>query len=108
MQRDYSHHKVRLLVCLDDAEVLGRLAGERAVARLDPARVPSGSMPVVFDPRVGGSLVGPLLSAITGHAITRKTSFLLGREEERVFADGIVIRDDPPRERGLRSKPFDG
>src|SRR3546814_7571457 len=65
-------------------------------------------MPVVFDPRVGGILVGHLLSAITGPAITRKTSFLLGREEERVFAEGIVIRDDPHRERGLRSKPFDG
>ncbi|HEY9553719.1 TldD/PmbA family protein [Allosphingosinicella sp.] len=108
MQRDYAHHNVRHLEDLDDAEVLGRLAGERAVARLDPARVPSGSMPVVFDPRVGGSLVGHLLSAITGPAITRKTSFLLGREEERVFAEGIVIRDDPHRERGLRSKPFDG
>src|SRR3546814_19548027 len=65
-------------------------------------------MPVVFDPRVGGSLVGHLLSAITGPAIPRKTSFLLAREEERVFAEGIVIRDDLHRERGLRSKTFDG
>jgi PmbA protein len=65
-------------------------------------------MPVVFDPRVGGSLVGHLLGAITGAAIARKTSFLLGREKEPVFAENIVIRDDPHRPRGLRSKPFDG
>ena len=108
MQRDYASHSVRHLEDLDDPEALGRLAGERAAARLDPARVPSGPMPVVFDPRVGGSLVGHLLSAITGPPITRKTSFLLGREGKRVFAEGIVIRDDPHRPRGLRSKPFDG
>jgi PmbA protein len=58
--------------------------------------------------RVGSSLLGHLTSAITGAAVARKTSFLLGKEEERVFAPGIVIRDDPHRPRGLRSKPFDG
>jgi len=54
------------------------------------------------------SLVGHLISAITGAAITRRTSFLLDKEGEQVFAPGITIRDDPHRPRGLRSKPFDG
>ena len=63
---------------------------------------------VVFDRRVGASLVGHLLSAITGSAITRKTSFLLDRESEKIFADGVTIIDDPHKRRGLRSKPFDG
>jgi PmbA protein len=65
-------------------------------------------MPVVFDPRVGGGLVGHLIGAITGSAIARKTSFLLGREGEPVFPEAITIRDDPHKSRGLRSKPFDG
>jgi PmbA protein len=65
-------------------------------------------MPVLFDPRIGSSLVGHLISAITGSAITRKTSFLLGKEGEAVFSPGITIRDDPHKRRGLRSKPFDG
>jgi PmbA protein len=65
-------------------------------------------MPVVFDPRVGPSLIGHLISAITGSAITRRTSFLLGKEGEQIFAPGITIRDDPHRPRALRSKPFDG
>jgi PmbA protein len=108
MQRDYAQHSARYYADLDAPEEIGRLAGERAVARLDPARLASGEMPVVFDPRVGSSLLGHLASAITGAAIARKTSFLLGKEEERVFAPGIVIRDDPHRPRGLRSKPFDG
>ena len=108
MQRDYAQHSTRHYRDLDAPEEIGRLAGERAVARLDPVKMASGDMPVVFDPRVGSSLIGHLCSAITGAAIARKTSFLLGKEEERVFAPGIVIRDDPHRPRGLRSKPFDG
>ncbi|PWG01900.1 TldD/PmbA family protein [Sphingosinicella humi] len=108
MQRDYATHNVRHLEDLDAPEAIGRRAGERALARLNPVRVPSGAMPVVFDPRVGGSLIGHMLGAISGPSVARKTSFLLGREGEQVFAKGIVIRDDPHRPRGLRSKPFDG
>ncbi|HEV2748441.1 MAG TPA: metallopeptidase TldD-related protein [Allosphingosinicella sp.] len=108
MQRDHASHSVRHLADLDDPETLGRLAGQRAVARLNPARLASGTMPVIFDPRVGGSLVGHLLSAIAGSAIARRTSFLLGREDQPIFPEGVTISDDPHRPRGLRSKPFDG
>ena len=108
MQRDYEGHSARHYEDLDDPEKIGRTAGERAVARLRPAKLSSGAMPVVFDPRVGASLVGHLLGAITGSAIARKTSFLLGREDEQIFGEGIVIRDNPHKRRGLRSKPFDG
>jgi PmbA protein len=108
MQRDYAHHSVRHYTQLDGPEELGARAAERAVARLRPAKLQSGEMPVLFDPRVGASLLGHLISAITGSAITRRTSFLLGKEGEEVFAPGITIRDDPHRRRGLRSKPFDG
>ncbi|HEY0411939.1 MAG TPA: metallopeptidase TldD-related protein [Allosphingosinicella sp.] len=107
MQRDHAHHGVRHYEDLDPPEALGRLAGERAVARLDPRKVESGAMPVIFDPRVGAGLVSHFLAAIAGSAIARRTSFLLGREGEPVFAQGVTIRDDPHRRRGLRSKPFD-
>jgi PmbA protein len=108
MQRDYAYHSVRHFADLDAPDAIGRRAGERAVARLNPARLPSGRMTVLFDPRAGGGLVGHLLGAITGSAITRRMSFLIGREEEALFAPGIVIRDEPHRPRGLASKPFDG
>jgi PmbA protein len=65
-------------------------------------------MTVLFDPRVGASFLGHLTGAITGSAIARKTSFLIGTEGEAIFAPGITIRDDPHRRRGLASKPFDG
>jgi PmbA protein len=108
MQRDYSHHYVRHFADLEGPETLGRRAGERAVARLDSGKLPSGRMTVVFDPRVAGSLIGHFAGAITGSAITRRTSFLIGKEGERIFAPGIVVRDDPHRPRGLGSRPFDG
>ena len=108
MQRDYAHHGVRHYEDLDPPEAIGRLAAERTLARLNPARLASGEMPVVFDPRVGMSIVGHFVSAIIGSAIARRTSFLLDKEGQLIFPEGIFIRDDPHRVRGLRSKPFDG
>ncbi|HEV2865440.1 MAG TPA: metallopeptidase TldD-related protein, partial [Allosphingosinicella sp.] len=108
MQRDHASHSVRHFEDLDAPGALGRLAAERALKRLDPGKLPSGTMPVLFDPRVGGGLIGSLISAMSGPVIARKTSFLLGREDEPLFPEAIVIADDPHRRRGLRSKPFDG
>ncbi|HEX8380152.1 MAG TPA: metallopeptidase TldD-related protein [Allosphingosinicella sp.] len=108
MQRDYAYDSVRHYTDLEDPEAVGRLAGERAVERLRPAKLPSGTMPVLFDPRVGNSLLGHLTTAMGGPSITRRTSFLLDKEGELLFAEGVTIRDDPHRRRGLRSKPFDG
>lgn len=108
MQRDYAFHSARHRSRLDPAEAIGRQAGERAVARLDPAKVASGPMPVVFDPRVGSSFLGHLIGAISGSAIARRTSFLLDALGTEVFAPGVTISDDPHRPHGLRSRPFDG
>ena len=108
MQRDYAYSSVRHLSEMEDTEAVGRLAGERAVSRLDPVRLPSGALPVVFDPRVSGGLLGHLIGAITGAAIARKTSFLLDALGTEIFGPGITIIDNPLRPRGLRSKPFDG
>jgi PmbA protein len=99
MQRDYAFRQSRHLADLEASESIGRRAGERAVARLNP---------VVFDKRVGATLLNHLIGAITGSAITRRTSFLLDRLGEALFARGVTVHDDPHRPRGLRSRPFDG
>ena len=108
MERDGAYHSVRHLDDLEAAEAIGRRAGKRAVARLAPVKFDGGALPVVFDPRVGGSLIGHLIGAITGSSIARKTSFLLDRLGEQVCSADIGIVDDPHRSRGLRSRPFDG
>ena len=65
-------------------------------------------MPVIFDPRVGNSLIGHLLGAMSGPSVARKASFLLDSKGQRVLPAGLHVVDDPLRQRGLRSRPFDG
>ncbi|MBP2277416.1 MULTISPECIES: TldD/PmbA family protein [Sphingomonas] len=108
MVRDYAYSSARHRRALEAPELIGTRAGERAVARVNPGRLASGPMPVVFDPRVGSSLLGHLTGAISGQAITRKTSFLLEALGTQVFASGVTVLDDPHRPHGLRSRPFDG
>ncbi|MCX7284190.1 MAG: metallopeptidase TldD-related protein, partial [Novosphingobium sp.] len=108
MQRDYSWRSARHAADLLGPEAIGREAGERAVRRLNPGRVKSGAMPVVFDPRVAGSLIGHLIGAMSGASIARRASFLLDRDGQKLFDAAITITDDPLRRRGLRSRPFDG
>lgn len=108
MERDYAHHSVRHLKDLESGASIGKLAGERAVMRLNPAKLKSGLTTVVFDPRVGNSLLGHLGTAISGGAIARKTSFLLEMLGKSIFPAGISVIDDPLRLRGIGSRPFDG
>ena len=108
MQRDYGWHSARHVADLEAAEAIGRRAGERAAARLNPARPRPRRMPVLFDPRVASSLLGHLAGAISGSAVARRASFLQDKLGERLFAAGVHIVDDPLRTRGLRSRPFDG
>jgi PmbA protein len=108
MQRDYASHTAHHLGDLDSAAEIGRKAGERAAARLNPVRPKPGKYPVLFDPRVSSSLLGHFCGAISGSSIARKTSFLQDKLGQRIFAEGVTIVDDPLRQRGLRSHPFDG
>ncbi|WP_339828029.1 metallopeptidase TldD-related protein [uncultured Parasphingorhabdus sp.] len=108
MERDYAYDSVRFLEDLENPENIGKEAGERAVSRLNPVDFASGAMPVVFDSRVGNSLLGHFVGAIAGSAIARKTSFLLDALDTQVFDSALNIIDCPHRKRGLRSKAFDG
>ena len=108
MERDYDYSSVRHATDLESPEKIGRSAGTRAVARLNPRKVSTRKVPVVFDARSAGSLVSHLASAANGASVARKTSFLRDKMGAKLFADGIHIVDDPLRRRGLRSHPFDG
>ena len=108
MERDYDYSSALHASDLESPEKLGRTAGERAIERLNPRKVTTRKVPVVFDPRVANTLVGHLASAVNGASIARKTSFLKDKMGAQLFASGIRIIDDPLRKRGVRSHPFDG
>ncbi len=107
MERDYDYGVSVFGADLRDPAEIGRSAAERTLARMKPRKVKSCQAPVIYDPRVGNSLLGHLAGAITGAAIARGTSFLKDAMDTQVFADGVSVIDDPHRPRGLSSRPFD-
>ena len=93
---------------LDAPEQVGRNAGERAVARLNPRKVATKKVPVVFDPLRVGLADRPSCRAPSTAARSRaRRASSRTSSAQRLFASGINVIDDPLRPRGLRSRPFD-
>lgn len=107
MERGGESRSTRHLSDLPGADLIGRTAGERAVARVGPRKIASTTAPVIFDNRMAGQIVSPAIGAISGPSIARGTSFLKERLGQRVFAEGVTLIDDPFRLRGMGSTPFD-
>ncbi len=108
MQSDSEGRSARHLEDLPAPADIGREAALRAVGRLDPRKLATARMPLIFEPRTARSLVGHLAGFIAGPAIARGTSWLKDSLECPVFAEGITITEDPFVHRGLASRPFDG
>jgi len=107
MERDYDFSTAIHASDLASPESVGKTAAERTVARINPRKVATCKVPIVFDPRVASSLIGHLMGSINGASIARKTSFLKDKMGEQLFDASVSIVDDPLRVRGLRSQPFD-
>lgn len=107
MERDYEFSSAVFSSDLDDPAHVGREAGERAVKRLNPRKVGTQKVPIVFDPRVSNGLLRHLAGAINGSAIARGTSFLKDSMGKQILPSDLSILDDPHRKRGMASKPFD-
>ncbi len=107
MQMDHDSATARHTGDLEKPEAIGRRAGERTVARLNPRKAKSQRVPIVYDPRAANGLLGHLAGAISGASIARGVSFLKEQLGKSVFAAGVNVIDDPHRVRGLRSRPFD-
>ncbi len=108
MERDYDYDSRGFLADLDDAADIGRRAGERAVARVNPRRLSTRTADIVYEPRAARSLLGHLAGAINGAAIARGTSFLKDKLGQAILPASISVTDDPTRPRGAASRPFDG
>ncbi len=106
-ERDYASESRRYLSDLPDVDGIGRLAGERAVERLDPKRPPKGAYPVLFDQRVASSLISHLISALNGTSVARGASWLRESLGTHVLPEGLDVTEDPLIPRGPASRPFD-
>ena len=108
MERDYDFTSAVYGSELESPALIGRRAGERAVARLNPRKVETVKVPIVYDRRVSNSILGHVAGAINGASIARGVSFLKDKMGERILPAGVDIIDDPLRRRGHRSWPYDG
>jgi len=107
MQQDYWYDNKRKVADLDSPESIGRHAAERALRKLGARKVKTQQVPVVFDQRVASSLLGDIFQAISGDSIMRKSSFLVGKLEEKIGSDLLTVIDDGRIAGGLGSRPFD-
>jgi PmbA protein len=107
MQRDYWYSVARDPADLEDAVRIGRLAGERALARLGARRLTTRKVPVAFAPDMARGLIGHFLGAIRGSSQYRKASFLLEAAGSQVFPEFVQMQERPHIRKGLASSPFD-
>lgn len=107
MERDHDGDSRIFQADLRTPDDIGRRAGERAVAALNPRRPRTGAYPVLFDERISSSLIGHLLAASNGASIARGSSWLMGRLGEQVLPEELSVVEDPHRARVMGSRPFD-
>jgi PmbA protein len=108
MQRDYWYSAKRKFRLLDPPEVIGKVAAQRALARLGARKVPTQEAPVVFDPQMTARLVSALVTAASGYALYKGASYLAGSLGQVIASPLVTIVDDGTIPMGLGSKPFDG
>jgi len=107
MERDYFGDGRNHAADLMSPEEIGRLAGERTVARKGARKPPSGAYPVIYDERISSGLIGHLLAATNGSAIVRGASWARDLLGDQVLPRGLSIVEDPNRPRTSGSRPFD-
>ena len=107
MERDYDGDSRIFQSDLRAPREIGITAAERAIARLNPRKPPTGSFPVLFAERISSSLIGHLLGAANGAAIARGSSWLRDKLGDQILPVGMDVLEDPHRPRATASRPFD-
>ena len=107
MERDYSGDSRIFQSDLRSSQDIGQEAGERAIARLGARKPPTGTYPVLFDERISSSLIGHLLAAANGSAVSRGASWLRDSLGTQVLPEWLNLVEDPHRPRTNGSRPFD-
>ena len=108
MERDYDYTTALHHEDLDKTTAIGKNAGERAVRRLNAQKAKTGTVNVIFEPRMARTIASHIASMVNGAAVARKTSLLQNRMGEQIMKPTIMVTDQPLKKRGNSSRPFDG
>ena len=107
MERDYEYTSKCHLKDIKDAEILGKLAAEQTIRKLSPKKISSEKIALIFDKRIAKGILNTFANAISSSAISRGTSFLKDKINQKIFSNGIDIFDKPDILKGLGSRTFD-
>ncbi len=107
MERDYEYSSKCHLEDLEDAEKLGKLAADQTIRKLSPKKIGSEKISIIFDKRIAKGMLSAFASAISSSAISRGTSFLKDKINQKIFADSINVFDKPDILKALGSRSFD-
>ena len=107
MERDYEYSSKCHLEDLEDAEKLGKLAADQTIRKLSPKKIGSEKISIIFDKRIAKGMLTAFASAISSSAISRGTSFLKDKINQKIFADSINVFDKPDILKALGSRSFD-
>ncbi|MBI5777798.1 MAG: TldD/PmbA family protein [Nitrospirae bacterium] len=108
MQRDSWYAIQRAYARLESPESVGSEAARRTLRRLGARKVPTCKAPVIFDQEMAGSLLGNLCGALSGYALYKGASFLIGQLGNKIAPETVTVCDDGRMPRGFGSRPFDG
>jgi PmbA protein len=107
MQRDDWYSASRVPDKISDAALLGRYAGQRALARLGARKITTCQAPVLFEAPVALQLIGHFVSAVNGGNLYRKSSFLVDSLGKQVFSPVVHIDEHPHERQGMATSAFD-
>ncbi len=107
MQRDYAYTVSRKFDLLDAPAIVGAEAARETLSRLNPQKLPTGKVPVMFKADIANTIFGHFIAAISGGNLYRKSSFLLDSIGKPVFPEFLNISERPHIKGALASSAFD-
>ena len=107
MERDYEFTNTCHLVDMTKATEIGKIASKKTIEKLNPQKIESEKISIIFDKRISKGILNVLASAISSSSIARGTSFLKEKMNQKIFASSINVFDKPDIVKGLGSRYFD-
>lgn len=107
LENDYEYTVSREFDALSSADWVGQNCAKKVIARLNPQKLTTREVPVIFLNDVATGLISHLTGAISGGSLYRKSSFLLEHLGKQVLPDWFQISERPHLLKRLASTPFD-
>ena len=107
MQAEHYSYSARDANDLPTGQLIAQTAAQKALDRLDARSLKTQTVPVLFSNDAARSLISHFLSAINGHNLYMKSSFLEDSLGELIFPEWFSIQELPHLAKGVASIPFD-